>query len=1543
MCGNFRLKIIISLVLLLISNRTFSQLSQKHYIPPLTYAEQNSSLPNNQYIYISTPSNRNINYSIKPIGSSQEFTGVVSKLTPAVFFIGTGESQLFVGASSTSSVHNNKGYIIEASGGQIYVSVRIRAGGGNSQAGALVSKGNAALGKAFRAGMLDDANRGGDYLSFISLMATENNTKVNFSNLDSDIRIENSSSGSAIGEITLNEGESYILAANLSLQNSADISLIGTLISADKNIVVNVGSANGSFGPVAGRRDYGIDQIVDVNNIGTDYIFVRGNGEDGWENVLIVAHEDNTVITINGDNTSQITLLNAGDHTIIEGNNYSSNDNMFVQTTKPVFAYQGIGGLDNNRQPNEANQGMFFVPPLSCESRGNVDYIADIDKIGDADFPGGVTIVANRNATVTINNLSLNNYNTIGPNNVTGNSDYVTYKVTGLSGDISVESTEELYCAYFNQNGVATSGSFYSGFITSPEINFDTTVAALGNCIPNINLEAPNINVFDSFRWEYFNETTSSWETRGSESSYKPLENEPGRYRLVGKIDCKPEEEFISAEIPVSICPKDTDADFIIDNLDVDLDNDGILNCDESFGDVRINLSDIDNATAVNPKNSSNVINSSFFNRSQNSNSLSGDTSGNFTSTIVNEVSSESSYNLEFEDGVNVVFKQSESQSHVAVDGEYFVIKISPSSRNITLLDPDDQLLINTTFDLDQEFEEGITQKSASEIWFRYKNNINPGNSTFKFVANKIDAITFEHKSIGLLTNSTFNGNILLTCFARDSDNDGVEDAIDIDSDNDGIPDFFESVALDNVSLSDTDINQDGLNDIFDTVAPNQDTDNDGVPNYLDVDSDNDGIYDLIEAGLSPTLDSNNDGIIDSAISRSGTNGLYNPLETSSDSGNINYTINNSDTNTEVEANRDSLFDFVDLDSDGDDCFDVTEAGFTGSITGTLAPNALDVNTNGKVNNSDGYTAPNNNFITSAPIILNTPFENFVFCENTIDIISIDSNADRFLWLVSNDNGLNFTQINNDSNYTVNDNNLTITNVPVNFNNYIYKVILERDGNSCPKEETALLTVNPLPTPNPIAIINECSSNPNTATVNLSQAEINIITDPENHDFIYFISETDAINNNNPLTEEEYQTFALTVNVRRSAWVRSINKSTSCFEISEIQAIASFTPNVSFNETIFSCDDEFFVDDTGNKIDSDKDGKSSFNFLTTERNILDEVTTAQPSLNRADLEVLFFETEAERDATINNISDISNYRNSIIDNQTIYIKINNKINNDCQGIGEFPIQVNPLPEFTVLGESPEAPLLLCLNEISINLEVQNPFEDNYTYSWKDENGNEIATTENIDVFSGGNFTVTATIPETLCSRSRTIKVITSNIVPIDNQIITIIDNLRNPQEKNLSVEVDVTKIGLIPDQYLYALTRKNNTVVFDFQENSIFKNLEGGLYNIIIKNKDGCGISETVISIIEIPNFFTPNNDGRNDFFNVKGVNADFYSTADIRIFDRFGKLINVTSFNDLGWDGTFNGNTLPEDDYWYTITLIPIDNSIPPFKKTGHFSLVKE
>jgi gliding motility-associated-like protein len=75
-----------------------------------------------------------------------------------------------------------------------------------------------------------------------------------------------------------------------------------------------------------------------------------------------------------------------------------------------------------------------------------------------------------------------------------------------------------------------------------------------------------------------------------------------------------------------------------------------------------------------------------------------------------------------------------------------------------------------------------------------------------------------------------------------------------------------------------------------------------------------------------------------------------------------------------------------------------------------------------------------------------------------------------------------------------------------------------------------------------------------------------------------------------------------------------------------------------------------------------------------------------------------------------------------------------------------------------------------------------------------------------------------------------------------------------------------------------------------------------------------------VAYVLDYPRYFTPNNDGYNDIWQIK--NLDNLPQSTLFIFDRYGKLLKQLIASDLGWNGTFNGFTLPTDDYWFHLNL---------------------
>ena len=187
-------------------------------------------------------------------------------------------------------------------------------------------------------------------MNFASIMATENNTKVSIT-VPQDVELLSGATGTI--QVTLDYGQTYVVAAEQNNTLNSREGIIGTLIESDKSIVVNSGSGTGSFTADEGGQDYGIDQIVGRELVGNEYIFIRGEGDDGWENVLLIADQDNTRINVNGlplldDNNNQVVLDN-GEFVIIEGDKYHPDrGNMYVNSSNPddkIFAFQGLGAI----------------------------------------------------------------------------------------------------------------------------------------------------------------------------------------------------------------------------------------------------------------------------------------------------------------------------------------------------------------------------------------------------------------------------------------------------------------------------------------------------------------------------------------------------------------------------------------------------------------------------------------------------------------------------------------------------------------------------------------------------------------------------------------------------------------------------------------------------------------------------------------------------------------------------------------------------------------------------------------------------------------------------------------------------------------------------------------------------------------------------------------------------------------------------------------------------------------------------------------------
>jgi gliding motility-associated-like protein len=214
----------------------------------------------------------------------------------------------------------------------------------------------------------------------------------------------------------------------------------------------------------------------------------------------------------------------------------------------------------------------------------------------------------------------------------------------------------------------------------------------------------------------------------------------------------------------------------------------------------------------------------------------------------------------------------------------------------------------------------------------------------------------------------------------------------------------------------------------------------------------------------------------------------------------------------------------------------------------------------------------------------------------------------------------------------------------------------------------------------------------------------------------------------------------------------------------------------------------------------------------------------------------------------------------------------------------------------------------------------------YAFEWKKEDGTLVSTNADFSTNTPGNYTLTVT--------DLSIFGCTADPVPF-----TIIESSGPASvslqtsgwfSNNQTITINATPSIGDGSNFLYVLD--GNTP----QTSPIFTNITAGNHEISIIDANGCG--ETIpipVHLINSPPFFTPNGDGYNDTWNIDGFPIP--NNTFITIFDRYGKLLKQINVNGNGWDGNYNGNPLPADDYWFSISYS--ENGITK-EYRSHFSL---
>jgi gliding motility-associated-like protein len=450
-------------------------------------------------------------------------------------------------------------------------------------------------------------------------------------------------------------------------------------------------------------------------------------------------------------------------------------------------------------------------------------------------------------------------------------------------------------------------------------------------------------------------------------------------------------------------------------------------------------------------------------------------------------------------------------------------------------------------------------------------------------------------------------------------------------------------------------------------------------------------------------------------------------------------------------------------------------------------------------------------------------------------------------------------------------NNANAITSPINNstnNQVIYYSIAAIGNANCKVIDNFKLVVSSVPvanTPNAIFICDDIT-NDGIGTFNLAQNNSVVLGSQSstNYTVSYYENQNDADNASSPLNNN----FTNTSNPQ-TIFVRiQNNTNTNCFATNSFQiglykmSIANQPQNL-------------------NECDAGNDAIETFD-------LSQQTATVLGSQNPAEFAVTYHENQQDANNDSNPLS--ANYTsNQLV--KTVYVRIENILSSNCYSTTSFQLIIHPNPVLNI-----NQSYTICEGN-PITISAPSGFS---SYDWSTGSiSNQVIITQ------AGQYTLTVTkdYGTIICSTTESITVVNSNVATI-TEITT-----EDWTDNNNVISIFASGDG----NYEYSLNG------ITYQDSSVFTNLVSGQYTVFVRDKNGCGIQTDSIYLLIYPKFFTPNNDGYNDYWKVKFSNDE--PNIKTEIFDRYGKLIHIINGNLRSWDGTYNGTTLPATDYWFVVT----------------------
>jgi gliding motility-associated-like protein len=240
--------------------------------------------------------------------------------------------------------------------------------------------------------------------------------------------------------------------------------------------------------------------------------------------------------------------------------------------------------------------------------------------------------------------------------------------------------------------------------------------------------------------------------------------------------------------------------------------------------------------------------------------------------------------------------------------------------------------------------------------------------------------------------------------------------------------------------------------------------------------------------------------------------------------------------------------------------------------------------------------------------------------------------------------------------------------------------------------------------------------------------------------------------------------------------------------------------------------------------------------------------------------------------------------------KTIFVRIFNNVSQQCYTTTSFQLISKPQPILNMVDV-----YSICEGS-NITVSVPNIYS---SYLWSTGE-----TTNSVILTNDGTYDVTVSMDygNITCSVTKQFTVYNSNIATISSIVTT-----------DWSANDNTITVYAVGDgDYEFSIDGIN------FQDSNYFSGLEGGEYLVYVRDKKGCGTITEEVMLLSYPKFFTPNSDGYNDTWSIKFANDE--QNINIYIFDRYGKLLKNIGKSPSGWDGTFNGKSMPSSDYWFLV-----------------------